>query len=188
MACRVSFSRACCSSMGKRGLLKDLWFPWSFSSEPVIFIPGGKFWLDVSHVDMRLWWLWLNNRAELCQCRLSRVLGTVRVTPSTFPQTVGVRLLVHPRGSTFSVDDTQFRSCTGASFQLWWFRSFQRAVRLGDELFFPKLGGDCSLGLWAGHCEGGVAAVGMGRGLGWQTWCSGVPATSGESGPLLVPE
>lgn len=187
MACRVSFSRACCSSMGKRGCPGRFVIPLEFLFRASHFYTWGKVLAGcISYGQEVVMTLWLNNRAELCQCRLSRVLGTVRVTPSTLPQTVGVRLLVHPRGSTFSVDDTQFRSSTGASFRLWWLRSCQRAVRLGDELFFPKLGGDCSLGLWAGHC--GVAAVGMGRGVGWQTWCSGVPVTSGESGPLLVPE
>ena len=165
MACCVSFSWACCSSMGKRSLLEGLWFPWSFSSEPVMFVPGGKYWLDVSHMDKRLWWLFGWITALSCAGAGSVESARWRWPPSTFPQ-AGVRLLARTWGSTFSVDDTQFKSYMGASFQLWWIRSCPRAVRLGDELLLPKLGGDCSLGLWTGHCEGRVAAVGMDQGLG----------------------
>lgn len=85
--------------------------------------------------------------------------------PSAFPQT-GVRLLVHTWGSTFSVDDTQFRSYMGASFQLWWIISCQRAIRMGNELFFPKLGGDCSLGVWSWALWRGTSCRGRGLGFG----------------------
>lgn len=136
---------------------------WKICDSPGVSLQSQSFlYLGESSGWMYLIWTTGCDASDWIQGWLSRVLGTVRVTPSTFPQTVGVSLLVHPWGSTFSVDDTQFRSCTGASFQLWWLGSCQRAVRLGDELFFSKIRGwlqpgALSWALWRGSscCEHG---------------------------------
>ena len=115
--------------------------------------------------------VWLHDRAELCQCRLSEVLSMVIVPPISLSpgwcEAVGAWV-----GKCFlrrwhAVWELQVFLVSAVVNQ-------KLPVRLGDELFFPKLGGNCSLGLWAGDCEGGVAVMGTDQGLGMRDlvlWC-----------------